>query len=247
MKENEEVKNSEKELILVVEDFDRLNNYIVKNLQKNGYEAVQCLTEKQAYKELQNNYFSLVILDLNLGENSSGMKILRYIRLQNKILPVIIISSSNDDKTKIEGFREGCDDFITKPFFIDELIYRVKRSLEKLSYMSFEKKTVSLMYKNGIFEIDLERGIVLKNGVEICMRKKQFDLMLYFIQNPTPILSFQAISQNVWQASIPQEKILETNIYVNIRSLRALIEEDKNNPKHIVSVSKSGYIFIPEV
>ena len=184
MKENEEAKNSEKDLILVVEDFDRLNNYIVKNLQKNGYEAVQCLTEKQAYKELQNNYFSLVILDLNLGENSSGMKILRYIRLQNKILPVIIISSSNDDKTKIEGFREGCDDFITKPFFIDELIYRVKRSLEKLSYMSFEKKTVSLMYKNGIFEIDLERGIVLKNGVEICMRKKQFDLMLYFIQNP---------------------------------------------------------------
>ena len=132
MKENEEAKNSEKELILVVEDFDRLNNYIVKNLQKNGYDAVQCLTEKQAYKELQNNYFSLVILDLNLGENSSGMKILRYIRLQNKILPVIIISSSNDDKTKIEGFREGCDDFITKPFFIDELIYRVKRSLEKL-------------------------------------------------------------------------------------------------------------------
>ena len=203
MKENEEAKNSEKDLILVVEDFDRLNNYIVKNLQKNGYEAVQCLTEKQAYKELQNNYFSLVILDLNLGENSSGMKILRYIRLQNKILPVIIISSSNDDKTKIEGFREGCDDFITKPFFIDELIYRVKRSLEKLSYMSFEKKTVSLMYKNGIFEIDLERGIVLKNGVEICMRKKQFDLMLYFIQNPNKILSVQAIYQNVCKESIP--------------------------------------------
>lgn len=247
MKENEEAKNSEKELILVVEDFDRLNNYIVKNLRKNGYEAVQCLTEKQAYKELQNNYFSLVILDLNLGENSSGMKILRYIRLQNKILPVIIISSSNDDKTKIEGFREGCDDFITKPFFIDELIYRVKRLLEKLSYMNFEKKTVSLMYKNGIFEIDLERGIVLKNGVEICMRKKQFDLMLYFIQNPNKILSFQAIYQNVWKESIPEEKILESNIYVNIRSLRALIEEDKNNPKHIVSVSKSGYIFIPEV
>ena len=113
--------------------------------------------------------------------------------------------------------------------------------------MNFEKKTVSLMYKNGIFEIDLERGIVLKNGVEILMRKKQFDLMLYFIQNPNKILSFQAIYQNVWKESIPEEKILESNIYVNIRSLRALIEEDKNNPKHIVSVSKSGYIFIPEV
>ena len=112
--------------------------------------------------------------------------------------------------------------------------------------MEFEKTPLSTVYTSGIFQIDTEKGVVIKNGREISMRKKQFNLMMYFIQNPNKILSFKAIYQNVWKDSLPDEKTLESNIYVNIRSLRSLIEEDKNNPRHIVSVSKSGYIFIPE-
>ena len=162
------------------------------------------------------------------------------------MMPVIILSSIQDDRTKIRGFNEGCDDYVTKPFYIDELIARVKRLLEKFSYMEFEKTPLSTVYTSGIFQIDTEKGVVIKNGREISMRKKQFNLMMYFIQNPNKILSFKAIYQNVWKDSLPDEKTLESNIYVNIRSLRSLIEEDKNNPRHIVSVSKSGYIFIPE-
>ena len=109
-----------------------------------------------------------------------------------------------------------------------------------------KKKMISTEYSSGIFQIDVEKGLVYKNKVPLSMRKKQFDLMLYFIQNPNVILSFQSIYLNVWKESLPDEKTLESNIYVNIRSLRSLIEEDKKNPKHIVSVSKSGYIFVPE-
>lgn len=236
---------NDKELILVVEDSEYLNDYISKNLRKNNFEVIQCHSEKEAYKELSKKLFSLVVLDLNLNDESSGMKILHSIRLQNRILPVIIVSSNQNDSIKLQGFREGCDDYITKPFFIDELIARVKRLLEKNSFINFEKKTISTEYECGIFKIDTEKGILFKNEEEISMRKKQFDLMLYFMQNPNKILSFQAIYQNVWKESIPEEKTLESNIYVNIRSLRALIEEDKNCPKHIVSVSKSGYIFVP--
>ena len=70
-------------------------------------------------------------------------------------------------------------------------------------------------------------------------------MILYFIQNPNKILSFETIFQNVWNEPVPDEKTLESNIYVNIKSLRNLIEDDKKNPKHIVSVSKCGYIFAP--
>lgn len=118
--------------------------------------------------------------------------------------------------------------------------------IERFSFMGIEKKVFSKEYSSGIFQIDVEKGLVYKNGNPITMRKKQFDLMLYFIKNPNKILSFQSIYLNVWKVSLPDEKTLESNIYVNIRSLRSLIEEDKNNPKHIVSVSKSGYIFVPE-
>lgn len=236
----------ERELILVVEDSEYLNDYISKNLQKNNFDVIQCFSEKEAYRELSKNYFSLVILDLNLEEKSSGMNILHSIRLHSRMLPVIILSSIQDARTKIRGFNEGCDDYVTKPFYIDELIARVKRLLEKFSCMGFEKTPLSTVYTSGIFQIDTEKGVVIKNGREISMRKKQFNLMMYFIQNPNKILSFKAIYQNVWKDSLPDEKTLESNIYVNIRSLRSLIEEDKNNPRHIVSVSKSGYIFIPE-
>ena len=248
-KENNLNENSdEKELILVVEDSEYLNDYISKNLRKNNYEVIQCLSEKKAYKLLAKNFFSLVILDLNLGDESKtgGMNILHSIRLQDKMLPVMIVSSIQDDKTKLKGFREGCDDFLTKPFFINELIARVDRMIERFSFMGMKKKMISTEYSSGIFQIDVEKGLVYKNKVPLSMRKKQFDLMLYFIQNPNVILSFQSIYLNVWKESLPDEKTLESNIYVNIRSLRSLIEEDKKNPKHIVSVSKSGYIFVPE-
>lgn len=237
---------NEKELIMVVEDSESLNNFISQNLAEHGFEVIQCFNAKEAYKKLSKNYISLVILDLNLGDGIGGMKVLHSIRLQNKFLPVIIVSSINTDKSKVDGFREGCDDYIVKPFYIEELILRVKRMLEKYLLIDFGKTLVKTSYSSGIFELDLDSFAVKKNGKKIPMRKKQFDMMLYFIRNANKILSFESIYQNVWNEPIPDEKTLETNIYVNIRTLRNLIEDDKKNPHHIVSVSKCGYIFVPD-
>lgn len=236
----------EKEIIMVVEDSESMNNFIAKNLVEQGFEVIQCFNAKDAYRKFSKNFISLVILDLNLGDDIGGMRVLHSIRLQDKILPVMIVSSINTDKSKIEGFREGCDDYITKPFYIEELILRIKRMLEKSLLIGFNKNTLETLYTNGIFELDLDSLTVCKNGKKIPMRKKQFDMMLYFIRNSNKILPFEAIYQNVWNEPIPDEKTLESNIYVNIRSLRNLIEDDKKNPRHIVSVSKCGYIFVPE-
>lgn len=238
--------DDEKELILIVEDSEYLNDFIAKNLVAQNYSVVQSFSAKDALKKLAKNAFSLIILDLNLGEDENGMDVLHSIRIQNKMLPVIIVSSIQNKETKIKGFREGCDDYIAKPFYIEELLLRVKRMLEKFAFSNFEKKVIEQSYSCGIFEVDVENRKVLKRGKNIPMRKKQFDLILYFIQNPNKILSLESIFQNVWNEPVPDEKTLEANIYVNIRSLRRLIEDDKKNPRHIVSVSKCGYIFVPE-
>lgn len=235
----------ENELILVVEDSEELNNFISKNLRNQKYEVIQCFNAEEAFLQLSINSVSLVILDLNLGNGKSGLEILHSIRIQSKMLPVIIVSSISTEKTKIKGFSEGCDDYITKPFYIEELILRVKRMLEKFSFYGFETKEIKESYSCGIFKIDTTKQVVYKKEKEIPMRKKQFDLILYFIQNPNKILSFETIFQNVWNEPVPDEKTLESNIYVNIKTLRNLIEDDKKNPKHIISVSKCGYIFVP--
>ena len=154
----------EKEIIMVVEDSESLNNFIAKNLIEQGFEVIQCFNAKDAYRKLSKNFISLVILDLNLGDDIGGMRVLHSIRLQDKILPVMIVSSINTDKSKVEGFREGCDDYITKPFYIEELILRIKRMLEKSSLIGFNKNTVETLYTNGIFELDLDSLTVCKNG-----------------------------------------------------------------------------------
>lgn len=236
----------EKSVIMVVEDSESLNNFVARNLLEQGFEVIQCFNAKEAFKNLSKNLVDLVILDLNLGDDIGGMKVLHSIRLQDKLLPVMIVSSIQTDKSRIESFKEGCDDYITKPFYVEELILRIKRMLEKASMIVFKKNKIETSYTCGIFELDLNTMTVFKNGEKIPMRKKQFDLMLYFVRNPNKILSFEAIYQNVWNEPIPDEKTLESNIYVNIRSLRNLIEEDKKTSKYIVSVSKCGYIFVPE-
>ncbi len=235
----------ENELILIVEDSEDLNNFMAKNLRNQNYEVIQCFNADDAYKQLSKNSVSLIILDLNLGNGDNGMEILHSIRIQCKMLPVIIVSSIQNEKIKIQGFKEGCDDYIIKPFYIEELILRVKRMLEKFSFSGFDKKPLNEVYSCGIFKVDTTNQTVYKMEKSIPMRKKQFDLILYFIQNPNKILSFETIFQNVWNETVPDEKTLESNIYVNIKTLRSLIEDDKKNPKHIVSVSKCGYIFVP--
>ena len=236
----------DKECIMIVEDSDYLNNFMASNLRKQNYDVIQCFSKQEALEKLSSSFLSLVILDLNLGNGESGMTVLQTIRRQDKMLPIMIVSSINDSDTKIEGFRKGCDDYITKPFYIDELIMRIKRMIQKFSMMGYEKKSVSSVYSCGIFEINVDEGVMTKKGVPIHLRKKQFDLMLYFIQNPNKILPFKTIYQNVWNEPAPDDKTLESNMYVNIRALRLLIEDDVKKPRHIMSASKTGYIFIPE-
>lgn len=129
----------EKSVIMVVEDSESLNNFVARNLLKQGFEVIQCFNAKEAFKTLSKNYVDLVILDLNLGDDIGGMKVLHSIRLQDKLLPVMIVSSIQTDKSKIESFKEGCDDYITKPFYVEELILRIKRMLEKAAMIGFKR------------------------------------------------------------------------------------------------------------
>lgn len=229
--------------ILIVEDNERLNNFIASQLAKNGYETVQTFNGSQAFEELKENCFDLVVLDIMLGD-TNGLDILKSIRSQDKTLPVMIISSIADDETKINGFRIGCDDYLTKPFYTNDMMMRIKRMLERRELEGMMHSTVVSQSVNcGPFEADTAALTIKKNGVIIPVRKKYFDMMLYFMRHPNIVIPFKTLFDHVWDKEVTDISSVESNLYVNIRNLRMLIEDDPANPKFIVSVRHVGYTF----
>lgn len=229
--------------ILVVEDSERLNDFISSQLTKNGYMVTQAFNGKQAFKNLKNGYFDLVILDIKLGD-IDGLQILKTIRSQDKTLPVMIISSISDDETKIEGFRIGCDDYLTKPFYANDMLMRVNRMIERSKIEGLQHTPVQQVMAAGPFEADIASQTIRKNGNPIPMRKKYFDIMVYFMKHPNIVIPFRTLYEQVWNREAVDQSSIESNLYVNIRNLRMLIEDDTAEPTFIQTVRHTGYIFV---
>ncbi|MFP4384957.1 MAG: response regulator transcription factor [Spirochaetia bacterium] len=227
--------NSEK--ILVVEDNNRLRKLVVTALGEEGYNVFEADSGKRAYGLLKQEYLDMVLLDIRLGD-LSGIDILRTIRRQDENLPVIIISSINDRHVKVDGFDIGCDDYITKPFYIDEMLSRVKRLLKRSKKVNGSKTVITNRITSGPFELDFETFTVFKNRNPVPMRKKLFDLLYYFIDHQDIVLSNETIFTQVWEDG---EDMNENSLYVHIRHLRKLIEDDPSKPKYIQTVRKLGY------
>ena len=228
--------------ILVVEDSVRLNDFIKTQLIKHDYEVTQAFNGKDAYEALKKISYNLIVLDLKLGD-IDGLSILKTIRLQDKQIPVMIISSISDDATKIEGFRLGCDDYLTKPFMTSEMLMRIKRMIERNEQLHIPQVPIEEIIDSGIFKINVASQSVVKNGVEIPMRKKYFDILLYFIKHPGVAIPYRTLYEGVWNITTMEESVIESNLYVNINALRKLIEDDAANPKIITSVRHIGYMY----
>lgn len=227
--------------ILVVEDNDRLRRFIISNLTKAGYTVFEAESGKAAYTVLKEQYLDLILLDLRLGD-LDGIEILKTIRRQDEDLPVIIVSSIVDQGVKLDGFEIGCDDYITKPFYIEELLGRVRRLLKRTRSHSGSNAGITERILSGPFTLDVKTLGVTKDGSPIPMRRKLFDLFLFFVRHPDTILSNEALFDRAWDS---REGMNENSLYVHIRQLRTLIEEDPSEPRFIKTVRNAGYIYSP--
>ena len=152
----------------------------------------------------------------------------------------MIISSISDDETKIEGFRIGCDDYLTKPFYANDMLMRVKRMITRNEIGGLQHVPVKQTMMVGPFEADLAAQSIKKNGTIIPMRKKYFDIMVYFMNNPNVVIPFKTLYEQVWNKSAPDQNNVESNLYVNIRNLRMLVEDDASSPSYIQSCENSS-------
>ena len=228
--------------ILVVEDNGRLRRFICTNLEKAGYNVLEAESGKSAFKLLDNQYPDLILLDLKLGDYD-GIDILKTIRRQEEYLPIIIVSSIDNQDIKVDGFNIGCDDYITKPFYVDELLGRVKRLLKRSEHQNNAGKGICEQLQSGPFTIDINSLSVSKNGKPIVMRKKLFELFLFFVRHPGMVVSYELLYNRIWDSI---EDIKESSLYVHIRHLREAIEDNPSKPRHIKTIKNVGYVYSPD-
>lgn len=220
--------------ILIVEDDKEINNLIKKALIKEGFNVIQAFEGIEAYSKYKTTNFSIIILDIMLPY-LDGIEIMKKVRKES-VIPIILISAKDEEYNRIMGLELGADDYIVKPFFVGELVARVKSHLRR--YIDFHNNEVENKIQKGDIILDLNNYCIYKNGQKIELTAKEFELLKLFFTNPNRVFTKMQIFENVWHEEYMGD---DNTIMVNIRRLRNKIEDEPNKPEYILTVWGIGY------
>lgn len=227
--------------ILIIDDDKELCVLIKQSVLQENIEADYCYSGKSGLDKLKEKDYQLVILDVMMP-GFDGFETLEQLRKVSSV-PVLMFTSKNDSMSKVRGLRDGADDYLTKPFDMDELIARIVSLIRR--YTRFNTKTgeFSKLTYEGL-EIDLDnRSIKTVIGLYE-LPPKEFDLLLFCVKNQGKILTKQRIYEEVWGEQYVYD---DSNIMAIISRLRKKLEENPSNPKYIQTVKGIGYRFNKEV
>ena len=227
-----------KPLILVVEDDRSVNNLITTILKTHDYRYLTALNGAEAVLEASSHNPDIVLLDLGLPD-TDGVDIIKKIRTWSN-MPIIVISARNEDKDKIEALDAGADDYVTKPFSVEELLARIRAALRKRPAQAAEPPRSLLTA--GPLTMDTDRHEVSVNGEGVELTRREFDLLRYLLENKERVISRESLLDHVWGFDF----VGETNaVDVYIRFLRAKIDEHFGI-KLIHTVRGVGYVIREE-
>ena len=223
--------------ILLVEDEENLHEALKLNLELEGYQVVSAIDGMQAIKALQSQYCDLMILDIMLPE-MDGIEVLETIRVQNNEIPVLILSAKNTSADRVLGLKKGADDYLTKPFNLEELLLRVQKLIEKNKKL-LDRETIGDIYQFGKNSVDFRaQEAVNKNGEHIQLSKKEAMLLKLLFENKNEVVPREKILQTVWGYNVyPTTRTID-NFILNFRKY---FEEDSRNPLYFHSVRGVGY------
>jgi two-component system alkaline phosphatase synthesis response regulator PhoP len=228
---------NKKPSILLVEDEENLHEALKLNLELEGYEITSAYDGSVALKSVADEYFDLIILDVMLP-GIDGINVTETIRLQNNEVPILILSAKNTSADRVLGLKKGADDYLTKPFNLEELLLRVQKLINKNKKMQ-DKETVGDTYSFGDNTIDFKaQEAKIRNGETVQLSKKETMLLKLLIENKNEVVPREKILQAVWGYNVyPTTRTIDNFIL----SFRKYFEEDSRNPKYFHSVRGVGY------
>ena len=228
--------------ILVVEDEEAIAEALAHILTKNKYLVDTCYNGENGYDNAVSGIYDIIILDIMLP-GMNGLEILRRLRLEGIACPVLLLTAKDEISDKVKGLDLGADDYLTKPFDMDELIARIASLIRRYTRFNQQAGAIQKLNFDGL-QIDLEnRSVTTSNGT-FELPPKEFDLLLYCAKHQGKILTKQQIYEEVWGEEYFYD---DSNIMAIISRLRKKLEVNPSSPKYIQTVKGIGYRFNKEV
>lgn len=225
-----------KPLILVVEDDKAVRNLISTTLDTQEYRYHVAKNGAQALVEAVSQRPDVIILDLGLPD-MDGVEIIRKVRSWSQV-PIIVVSARSEDRDKVTALDEGADDFLTKPFSVEELLARVRVSLRRVQYQNSNASENSAVFKNGRLTIDYASGCVSVDGKEIHLTPIEYKLLCLLSRNVGKVLTHNFILNEVW-GNVMQSDVPSLRVFM--ATLRKKIEKNTSEPEYIQTHIGIGY------
>jgi len=220
--------------ILVVEDEESFREGVSFILSKEGYEVIDAADGNDAIIKFEREGADLVLLDVMLP-GLSGLEVCKKLRTLTKV-PIIMLTAKDTELDKVLGLEIGADDYITKPFSSRELLARVKAILRRTGSVDVKSAIMEI----GPVRVDTERHTVSVEGLDQSLPLKEFDLLVYLMQNAGRVLTRTQLIDRIWGSDyFGDTKTLD----VHVKRLRSRIEKDAANPKYIQTIRGLGYKF----
>lgn len=215
--------------ILVVEDDKNLKTLVVDNLKNNKYNTFEATDGKKALEVLENNYIDLIISDIMMP-NMDGFELIKELRKAEYNMPILVITAKGELSDKKKGFTYGADDYLVKPFDIEELLIRVEALLRRTDKTSQRKIVV------GDFEIDYDKMTVKRKNKEYSLAHKEFQLLYKLLSKPDTIFTRQELIEEIWGMDSDSDY---RTVDVHIKRIREKLKDVTEF--EIVSIRGVGY------
>jgi two-component system KDP operon response regulator KdpE len=217
--------------ILVVDDEPPIRKLLRTGLGTQGYSISEIANARDAYEHLRREKPDLVILDLGLPDRN-GLELLRQLRDEGLEVPVVILSSRTDETGIVQALELGADDYVTKPFGMNELIARIRVAIRHRLQQQGERP----LFKVGDLSVDLVRRIVKVRGEEVKLSPREYEILRVLVQHAGKVLTHQFIIREVWGSMTDLQ-----NLRVHIRQVRQKIEPDPEQPQYLLTETGVGY------
>lgn len=229
--------------VLIADDEKEIRDLLQKYLQREMYKVDVAANGEEVIRLFDQKKYNLIILDLMMPK-IDGIEVCRTLRNKTNI-PILMLSAKDEEVDKVLGLSIGADDYITKPFSINEVIARVKAHMRRFLILgtngSSAYEETMIKFKN--LTIDVKKYTIMKAGEEVSLTAKEFELLKFFASHPEQVFTKTQIFRQVWGSEFVED---DNTVMVHIRKLRKKIEDDPSDPKFIQTVWGIGYKFVGE-